>query len=165
LSWLILASFELSDMRWAVGTAGPVLGRCARRRRISVASPAGTGPSALRPAPGGGIAEATGALAGFERLGATADADAAAALLRALGVKARSAPRNRPGLTKREEEVLHLVGLGLSNPEIATRLYISRKTASHHVSSVLTKLGARNRTEAVAYAARKASRPDARPSR
>ena len=115
--------------------------------------------------PDGAIAEATGALAGFERLGATADADAAAALLRALGVRVRSAPRNRPGLTKREEEVLHLLGLGLSNPEIAARLYISRKTASHHVSSVLTKLGARNRTEAVAYAARKASRPDARPSR
>jgi DNA-binding NarL/FixJ family response regulator len=115
--------------------------------------------------PDGAIAEATGALAGFERLGATADADAAAALLRALGVRVRSAPRNRPGLTKREEEVLHLLGLGLSNPEIAARLYISRKTASHHVSSVLTKLGARNRTEAGAYAARKASRPDARPSR
>lgn len=102
------------------------------------------------------VAEAKAALAGFERLGATADADAAAARLRALGVKSRSATRNRAGLTKREEEVLHLLGLGLSNPEIATRLYISRKTASHHVGSVLTKLGARNRTEAVVYAARKA---------
>ncbi len=105
--------------------------------------------------PEAAIAEAKAALAGFDRLGATADADAAAALLRAFGVRARRAPRNEPGLTKREEEVLHLLGLGLSNPEIATRLYISRKTASHHVSSVLTKLGARNRTEAVAYATRK----------
>ena len=100
------------------------------------------------------IADAKEALAGFERLGATADTDSAAALLRALGVTGRSASRNRSGLTKREKEVLRLVGLGLSNPEIAARLYISRKTASHHVSSVLTKLGVRNRTEAVAYAAR-----------
>ena len=100
------------------------------------------------------VTAGTSALAGFERLGASADADAAAAWLRSLGVTRRSGPKNPQGLTRREKEVLRLVGLGLSNPEIAARLYISRKTASHHVSNVLAKLGVRNRAEAVAYAAR-----------
>jgi DNA-binding CsgD family transcriptional regulator len=99
------------------------------------------------------VTEATSALAAFDRLGAAVDADAAAALLRTLGVRARPGPKGVGTLTNREQEVLRLVGLGLSNPEIAERLFISRKTAAHHVSRVLAKLGVRNRAEAVAYAA------------
>jgi len=108
------------------------------------------------------IVEARNALSTFERLGAARDADAAAALLRTLGVIGRAGPRNAGVLTEREREVLELVGLGLSNPEIASRLVISRKTAAHHVSSVLAKLGLRNRAEAAGYAARTASHERAR---
>jgi DNA-binding CsgD family transcriptional regulator len=97
---------------------------------------------------------ARGALATFERLGAARDADEAAALLRALGVSGRSAPRLDGELTAREREVLALLGEGLSNRAIADRLYISPKTAEHHVGRILGKLGLRSRAEAAAHAAR-----------
>jgi DNA-binding CsgD family transcriptional regulator len=93
------------------------------------------------------------ALAGFEQLGAVLEADRAAAALRALGVPARTGAKGVGLLTDRERQVLGLLAAGLSNPEIAERLHVSRKTVAHHVSHILTKLGLRNRAEAAAYAA------------
>ena len=59
------------------------------------------------------------------------------------------------GLTPRELEVLDLIAAGRSNSEIGQQLFISRKTASVHVSNILAKLGAATRTEAVALARRR----------
>lgn len=58
-------------------------------------------------------------------------------------------------LTARQKEVLNLIATGLLNKEIADRLYISERTVKFHVSEILAKLGAGNRTEAVAIATEK----------
>jgi DNA-binding CsgD family transcriptional regulator len=99
-------------------------------------------------------AEARLALRAFERLGAARDADAAAALLRELGGGGRARRGPHGPLTPRETEVLGLLASGLSNADIAHRLVISRRTAEHHVASVMSKLGLRSRAEAAAYAVR-----------
>jgi DNA-binding NarL/FixJ family response regulator/tetratricopeptide (TPR) repeat protein len=99
-------------------------------------------------------AEARLALRAFERLGAARDADAAAALLRELGAGGRARRGPHGPLTPRETEVLGLLASGLSNADIAHRLVISRRTAEHHVASVMSKLGLRSRAEAAAYAVR-----------
>jgi DNA-binding NarL/FixJ family response regulator len=105
------------------------------------------------------IAEAKAALEDFERLKALRHADAAGALLRSLGAPIRIGPKGIGALTRREAEVLQLIGAGLSNAEIGDRLYISRKTVEHHVGNVLSKLGLRNRAEAAAYATRQKISP------
>jgi DNA-binding NarL/FixJ family response regulator len=58
-------------------------------------------------------------------------------------------------LTPREQQVVQMLARGLQNKEIAVELSISERTVKFHVSSILAKLGAGNRTEAVALAAQK----------
>ncbi|HET9439374.1 MAG TPA: LuxR C-terminal-related transcriptional regulator, partial [Longimicrobiales bacterium] len=98
---------------------------------------------------------------GFEilhRLGARVSAERLLRELRARGVSRiprgpAPATRNNPVmLTKKQATVLELVAAGLSNNEIADRMFISSKTAAHHVSAVLAKLDARSRAEAAARA-------------
>jgi NarL family two-component system response regulator LiaR len=75
--------------------------------------------------------------------------EAAEVLIRAA---TRPAQESGPDLTDRELEILQLMVDGLSNPEIAKKLFVSRSTVKFHVSNILMKLGATSRTEAVSMA-------------
>jgi DNA-binding CsgD family transcriptional regulator len=103
----------------------------------------------------GEAADAFAALDVLDRLGADAVAAKVRRDLRARGVagvpaRRRATTRANPaGLTTRQVEVLRLLGEGLTNAEVAERLFISPKTADHHVSAILTKLGVPTRREAV----------------
>lgn len=100
------------------------------------------------------VAEAGTALLAFEEIGDRRRADEAGALLRSLGATGPPGPKRRTALTRREEEVLDLLGHGLTNTEIGERLFISPKTVEHHVGRILSKLGLRSRTEAAAHITR-----------
>jgi DNA-binding NarL/FixJ family response regulator len=67
---------------------------------------------------------------------------------------AASQSRRPQGLTPRELDVLRLLATGASNPEIASTLFISRKTVEHHVSAIFDRLGVSTRSAAVAAAVR-----------
>ncbi|WP_243728614.1 LuxR C-terminal-related transcriptional regulator [Microbacterium sp. BK668] len=68
--------------------------------------------------------------------------------IRSLPAQPRRTTRANPaGLTNRQLDVARLVAQGLTNAELAERLYISPKTADHHVSAVLSKLGLSSRRE------------------
>ncbi|SNR30260.1 helix-turn-helix transcriptional regulator [Blastococcus mobilis] len=102
------------------------------------------------------VAEARSALEVFRRLGARHEADEAATVLRTLGAHVHGvpAPRTSGPLTGREREVLVLLVEGLSNQQIADRLFLSKRTVEHHVGSIFAKLGVATRAEALAYAIR-----------
>lgn len=92
------------------------------------------------------------------RCGAAAVEHRAAQQLRRLGHTVPRGPRrssrtNPAGLTDRQVEVLALLGDGLTNAEIAETLVISTRTAEHHVTALLHKLGVSSRAAAVAWAA------------
>lgn len=109
------------------------------------------------------LMEARAAESTFRALGAERDADAATALRRELGDAGRTpGPRVEGELTKREQQVMSLLGEGLSNPAIAERLCISRRTVEHHVSRILDKCGFTNRAEIAAEAVRRAMEASAK---
>jgi DNA-binding NarL/FixJ family response regulator len=79
----------------------------------------------------------------------------ASKLLRQMSAPAAGDAGMAEPLTPREQEVLNYLAQGLQNKEIAQKLVISERTVKFHVSSILTKLEAGNRTEAVAVAAQR----------
>ena len=98
------------------------------------------------------------AIALFDKVGSVATIAVAQARLRELGETAiprgrRASTRDdRWGLTRREREVLALIAEGLTNADIATRLFIAEKTVDNHVASVLAKMGVPSRHDAARLA-------------
>ena len=68
----------------------------------------------------------------------------------------RKRPQNPGGLSRREVEVLHLAALGLTTRQIAERLYISAKTADHHIQHIYAKIGVSTRAAAALWASQHA---------
>ena len=101
----------------------------------------------------------TSAAGFFDRFPAEPVAAACRALLRRAGAPAMRVPAGVPaelaslGVTPREAEVLGLLGLGLSNRDLAARLYLSPRTVEKHVENLTRKIGVRSRYELIAYAA------------
>jgi DNA-binding NarL/FixJ family response regulator len=83
----------------------------------------------------------------FEAMGARSFAERARAELAATGVTAHSRQPTLDELTPQEARVASLAAEGLSNPEIAARLYISRGTVDYHLNNVFRKLGIRSRAQ------------------
>jgi DNA-binding CsgD family transcriptional regulator/tetratricopeptide (TPR) repeat protein len=132
-----LEHLERALMRWE-----------AARARLAVAEAA----AALNPELA--IREARLAMLAFTALGALPGADRARSVLRRLGVRTAGGPPVISGLSHREADVARLVGLGLSNDQIAARLFLSPRTVEHHITSILRKLPASGRAEIAAYAVR-----------
>lgn len=94
-----------------------------------------------------GIARLREAARTAESIGALSEQQLVVQQLRALGVRTWRRGSHAVPLTEREMEIADLVVAGQSNPEIASALFLSRKTVERHISNILTKVGARNRTE------------------
>lgn len=124
--------------------------------RLALAAVLSTGQPTLA------ASEAAEAAATFDALGAPQRALAARQVLASTGVDRHTAGREMEAtgspapaeLSAREREVLALVARGMKNAEIAAALFISPKTAEHHVGSILSKLGVPNRAAAAVYAMR-----------
>ncbi|MFE5335882.1 AAA family ATPase [Isoptericola sp. NPDC056573] len=148
-TWAAVFAAELGDGSWEAVVAAD-------------------GPAHLRPyalyRDGASLLEAGDRATARERLDAAVEAadaigcglvrDQARALLTGAGLARATTRAQHPdrALTDRERQVLELVAEGLTNGQIAERLFISRKTASVHVSAILRKLGVSSRTEAAVLA-------------
>ena len=152
----LCAALDRQDSAAAVTAAGamsdhprPLLRAQAAEAALELCAAAGTsGPRAR-------LADA--ALATYEELGAAWDADRVQARRRSLGLRrsratgtARRSSSGWDALTRTEQRVVRLVAQGLTNGDIAARLYISRRTVETHVSHALAKLEVASRMEIVA---------------
>jgi DNA-binding NarL/FixJ family response regulator len=135
---LILTTFDRDDYLFSAlqaGASGFLLKNSTPEQLVEAVRVVASGDALLAPAVTRRV---------IERFGGADDA--------AADVDRRPRPAEVDDLTEREFEVLGLVAQGLSNAEIASRLYVGEATVKSHVSKVLQKLALRDRIQAVVYA-------------
>ena len=98
----------------------------------------------------------------FEQLGAKRSLECARRVASMVAARTRSYPA---GLTPREVEVLYLIADGMSNREMAERLYLSTRTVERHVANIYNKIDVNNRVDAAAFATKHALTPPDSPPR
>ena len=143
---LVLTTFNREDYLFAAleaGASGFLLKNSSPEQLIEAVQVVARGDALLSPDVTRRVIEAVAASAG--RLPAPAPAPAAA-------TPASTRPDELATLTDREREVLELLAEGISNAEIAQRMWVGEATVKTHVSKVLMKLGLRDRVHAVVYA-------------
>lgn len=158
VAWGARVDAEWARLRWRTGHDAPAAEDLVGSWRQAVAA-FGYGNLYEQTRSRVGLAEALTAVG--DAAGAAAEAEVALRDARRMGasplverLRAAAPPRQRGTLTARERQVLELIAEGRTNRQIGTRLYITDKTVSVHVSNILAKLGAGGRTEAAAIARR-----------
>ncbi|MGH3743322.1 MAG: helix-turn-helix domain-containing protein, partial [Mycobacteriales bacterium] len=158
-AWERRVDAEWARLRWLSGRDAPPADELTGRWRDAVAA-FGYGHVYEQTRSRARLAEALAAVG--DAVGARTESAAALAVARRLGaaplveqLRVRAQPDARPAdLTPRENQVLALLAEGLTNRQIGSRLYITDKTVSVHVSNILAKLDAGGRTQAAAIARR-----------
>ncbi|KRC61380.1 LuxR family transcriptional regulator [Agromyces sp. Root81] len=152
---LVLTTFNREDYLFAAleaGASGFLLKNSSPEQLIEAVQVVARGDALLSPDVTRRVIEAVASRAVVAGTGAS---DSAASATRAGSPPAAAPARSSPeldSLTEREREVLEQLAAGLSNAEIAARLWVGEATVKTHVSKVLMKLALRDRVHAVVYA-------------
>ncbi|WP_022888936.1 response regulator [Agromyces italicus] len=146
---LVLTTFNREDYLFAAldaGASGFLLKNSSPEQLIEAVQVVARGDALLSPDVTRRVIEAVAGRSGSSNAGGHE------ASVAATGTADRPQPAELATLTEREREVLELLALGISNAEIAERLWVGEATVKTHVSKVLMKLGLRDRVHAVVYA-------------
>ncbi|MFE6965122.1 response regulator [Agromyces sp. NPDC057679] len=146
---LVLTTFNREDYLFAAldaGASGFLLKNSSPEQLIEAVQVVARGDALLSPDVTRRVIEAVAGRSGSSAAGGHG------ASVAVPGPAAPPPPAELATLTEREREVLELLALGISNAEIAVRLWVGEATVKTHVSKVLMKLGLRDRVHAVVYA-------------
>jgi DNA-binding NarL/FixJ family response regulator len=152
---LVLTTFNREDYLFQAleaGASGFLLKNSSPEQLIDAVQVVARGDALLSPDVTRRVIEKIAGTAGTAGIAGIADGQPSAGVAPEPSASPAAEPAELATLTEREREVLELLALGISNAEIAERMWVGEATVKTHVSKVLMKLGLRDRVHAVVYA-------------